>query len=189
MCGSTTAALPAGYRRLPVPRDLLPAVLPLLKAIVVAAPQRQGLAIAEPQRLETDRALPLKDVGTARRERDAAPPRARPRLRGSDFSGSDFRFLIVRHRVALAEEPPPAARGCATRARRRARGCLVPRHSCWGRVRQPVDHAALPRTYAGRFAKGLRVRLPSSRADPAQAALPAHLLGLHCAVDPMRHPS
>src|SRR5262249_23257919 len=118
--------------RLPVARDLRRALLRLSRAIVVVAPRRQDRAIAEPQRRETDRALPLKDAGMARREHYPALPHARPPPRRSDFSGSDFRFLIVRGRVALAEEPLPAARGCATRARRRARGCLAPRHWCWG---------------------------------------------------------
>src|SRR5215470_2146565 len=85
--GAITAALRAGYR-LPVTRDLLPALLRLLRAVAVAAPRRPEGAIAEPQRRETDRALPLQDAGTARRERDAAPSRAR-RRRGSDFSGSE----------------------------------------------------------------------------------------------------
>src|SRR5260370_29719525 len=127
-----------------MPRDLLPVLLRLLRAIAVAAPRRQDRAIAELERRETDRALPLKDAGTERQEQDAALPGARPHPRGSDFSGSDFRFPIVHGRVALAEEPLPAARGCATRARRRAPGCLAPRHSCWGRARQLVGHAALP---------------------------------------------
>ena len=55
--GSTTAALRAG-RRLPVPRDLLPALRRWLSAIAVAAPRQQTRAIAGPQRLETNRAVP-----------------------------------------------------------------------------------------------------------------------------------
>src|SRR5262252_521582 len=55
-----------------------PALRRLLRAIAVAAPRRrQERAIAEPQRRETDRAPPLTDAGTARREQYAALPRAR----------------------------------------------------------------------------------------------------------------
>jgi hypothetical protein len=64
-------ALTAG-RRLPVPRDLLPALLQWSRAIAVVAPWRQECAIAAPQSLETNRALPPKD-GAAGAERWAAP--------------------------------------------------------------------------------------------------------------------
>jgi hypothetical protein len=67
-------ALTAG-RRLPVPRDLLPALLQWLRAIAVVAPWRQECAIAGPQSLETNRALPAKGRwdGAAGAERWAAP--------------------------------------------------------------------------------------------------------------------
>src|SRR5262249_37278295 len=122
--GLTTAALRAGCR-LPVPSDLLPEPRRWLRAIVVAAPRRQGRAIAEPQHLETNRAPPPKAVGAARKDRGAALPRVGPR--GPDFSDSDFRFLSVRGHAALAAKPLPPAGGCATRAHRRAR-CLAPPH-------------------------------------------------------------
>src|SRR5258708_30516398 len=178
--GSIPAALRAG-RRSPVARDL-PAGQRRSWAIVVAAPPQQGRAIAAPQDLEMGRAPLPKDAGAAGAERGAGLPLAPPR--GSDFSDSDFRFLTVRGRAALAEKPLPQLGGCATRAR----GCLAPRRWCWGRARQPVDHAALPRTGPGRLVKGLQARLPLSRADHARAALRAHLLGLHCAVHPARRP-
>jgi hypothetical protein len=181
-----TAALPAGHR-LRVARDLLPALRRLLRAIAVAAPRRQERAIAEPQRRETDRAPPLTDAGTARREQDAAQPRARLRPRGPDFSGSGFRFLIVRGRAVLAEGPRPAECGCATRARRHARGCLAPHHWCWDSAARPppADHAALPRARAGRLVVGLQARPPSSLADPALAGL--RLAPHHSCWDWVRH--
>jgi hypothetical protein len=179
----STSAAPHAGRRLRVLRDLLLALRRWLWALGVAVPPRQGHAIAGRQRLETERALPLKDAGTGRWELGAGLPHAR--RRGSDFSGSDFRSLTVRGRAALAEELLPVAGGCATRAHRHARGCLAPRHLCWDRApHRPADHAALPRTCAGRLAKWLQARLPSSRADPGRAARRANLLGLHCAVHP-----
>jgi hypothetical protein len=183
--GLTTAPLHAG-RHLPGSRDLLPALRRRLWAIVVAAPQRQERAITGPQRLETDLAPPPKDVETARLELGAGLPRVGPG--GSDFLDSDFRFLTVRGCAALAEAPLPPVGGCATRPRRRAGGCLATRHWCWGQARRPVDHAAFLRMCLGCSVKVLQARLPSSRADPARAALRANLLGLHCAVQAGRHP-
>ena len=74
--GSITAALRAG-RRLPVACDL-PVGQRRSWAIVVADPPRQGRAIAAPQDPEMDRAPVPKDAGTARPERGAGLPRARP---------------------------------------------------------------------------------------------------------------
>jgi len=155
--GRTTAALRAG-RRLRARRDLLPALRRWLWAIAVAAPRRQGRAIAGPLRreMEMNHAPAPTEVGTARLEQAAGLPRVGPR--GSDFS--DFRLRTVRGRAALAEKALPPAAGCATRAHRRGRGCLAPRHWCWGRERRLVDHAALRPTSPGRLARGLQARLP-----------------------------
>src|SRR5258708_6823900 len=121
--GSTTAVLHAG-RHPPGSRDLLPALRRRLWAIAVAAPQRQERAVARPQRPETDHlAPPPKDVEPARLEPGAGLPLVGS-LGGSDFADPDFRFLPVRGRAAPAEKPLPPAGGCATRAHRRARGCL-----------------------------------------------------------------
>src|SRR5258707_12510702 len=127
-----------------------------------------------------DRAPPPKDAGTARPERGAGLPRARPR--GSDFSGSDFRFLTVRGRAGLAEELLPPAVDCATRAR----GRLAPRHWCW--EHPPVEHAALQWTGPERLVGGRQAGFPASCADLAPAALRAHPPDLHCAVHPARRP-
>src|SRR5258707_6239411 len=109
-----------------------------------------------------DRAPPPKDAGTARPERGAGLPRARPR--DSDFSGPDFRFLTVRGRAALAEELLPPAVDCATRAR----GRLAPRHRCW--ERRPADHAALHRTGPERLVRDRKsTRLNSSHANISYA--------------------
>jgi hypothetical protein len=151
-------------------------------AIVVAAPPRQGRAIAAPQGLGMDRAPPPKDAGTARPERGAGLPRARPR--GSDFSGSEFRFLTVHGRAALAEKPLPPAGGCAIRALGRS----APPHWCWGPIRAQEDspsshhaprvhshlarHAARFRRAADCAARARRVRRPAAR-----VALPRTRLG------------
>jgi len=217
LSGSTTAALRAG-RRLPVPRDLLPVLRRRLWAIAIAAPRRQERVIAGPHRLETNLALPPKEVGTARLERGAGLPRVGPRR--SDFSGPDFRFLTARARAALAEKPLPPVGGCAIRAL----GRLAPRHWCRGPIRAQEDspssrhapqvHSHLARR-AARFRRAAdcavrarRVRLPPAHAalhrtgsgrlvTGFRAGLPvscadrvraALRLGLHCAAHPAQCP-
>src|SRR5262245_16111525 len=104
---SIIVALRGGHH-LPAARDPLRAPRRWLRAIAVVASRRQVLAIAGPRRLEQRRALPLKDAGTARRERDAGLPRARPKgshFSGSDFYGFDFGFPTGRGRAGLELGP------------------------------------------------------------------------------------
>ena len=167
----------AGYR-LPGACDLLPAALRRWsQALLVVAPQLlQGRAIVGSQGLETNRAPPRKDAGTAWPERAAGLPRVR-RRRSSDSSGFDFRSPTVRGRAALEEEPLPPAGGCA------AHGRLALRHWCWGPIRaqedsrlsRPAHHApqthfhpdhraARVRRAAHCAVRGRRVRLPMEHA-------------------------